>query len=334
MLGCDLVCLKALFSRSLASARDAAGLVPGSAPDLYAEDAGAGRAYRDLLLRDDVAAVIVALPIVAQPGFVEAALAAGKHVLAEKPIAKDVATARGLVDYYRGLQAAAAAAAAPGGGPTLSVAENFRFVPRLAYAAEQAARLGRVTHFSVKVMSLVRPSSKWYGTAWRRAPAHQGGFLLDGGVHHAAAARLFLRGAADRPASVRAFTDRACALLPPIDTVAAIVKTASGATGTFQHSAGTLMEAFEWDVACEGGAVRSAGETVTVRPRDGEPTVREFARVSAVAEEVAAWAEGILAGVPNPLQAPEEALADLEFLEKMFRSGEQDGALLEYEHQL
>ncbi|KND87601.1 Uncharacterized protein TOPH_07710, partial [Tolypocladium ophioglossoides CBS 100239] len=181
------------------------------------------------------------------------------------------------------------------GRPTLSIAENVRFVPRFAFPAQQAARLGRVTHFSVKVMSLMPPSSKWFATPWRQTPAYQGGFLLDGGVHHAAAARLFLCGPDNRPASVRAFTDRVRDFLPPIDTVTAIVRTASGATGTFQHSAGTLMEAFEWEVACERGTVRSAGETVT---------------------------------------APEEALADLEFLEKMFRSGEQDGALLEYELQL
>ena len=40
------------------------------------------------------------------------------------------------------------------------------------------------------------------------------------------------------------------------------------------------------------------------------------------------------AGVPNESQSPEQALADLEMLEKMLKSGEQDGArqTLEFQH--
>ena len=49
--------------------------------------------------------------------------------------------------------------------------------------------------------------------------------------------------------------------------------------------------------------------------------------------EVQAWAEGIVSGKPNPEQSPEQALADLEILEKMLTSGDQDGArqVLEYQ---
>ena len=47
-----------------------------------------------------------------------------------------------------------------------------------------------------------------------------------------------------------------------------------------------------------------------------------------------AWAEALVSGKPNPLQSTEEALADLEFLEKIFKSGEQDGTRLKLELQL
>ncbi|GJN69972.1 oxidoreductase family, NAD-binding Rossmann fold protein [Purpureocillium lilacinum] len=344
VLACRSLALRAIYSRSLKSAESTAALIPGLVAaaaaeagqtqqqqphvDLYSEDSDPGRALVDVLSRDDISAVIIALPILAQPAVVEAALAAGKHVLAEKPIAKDVPAAKALIASYHAQRAATS------GRCTLSIAENFRFIPRFAYAAEAAARMGRVTHFSVKVMSHMRPDNKYYQTAWRQEPGYQGGFLLDGGVHHAAAARLFLRGEANRAATVRAATDLVQPGLPPIDTVAAVVRTAGGATGTFLHSAGTLMEAFEWDVACEGGWVRSAGETVTVKPKDGEKTERVFERTSGVKDEVAAWANGIARGEPNPLQSPEEALADLEFLEKMFVSGERDGELGRYELQL
>lgn len=296
---------------------------------MYAIDAEKG--YNDLLLRPDIAAVIIALPIVIQPEYVEAALAAGKHVLAEKPIAKDVATAKQLLNYYRNGPPSF-------NGATLVVAENYRFVPRLTYARNELQRLGRITHFSVKVMSLMSPGAKWLGTKWRREPEYQGGFLLDGGVHYAAATRLFLRGDSDKADSVRAWTDRVTDFLNPIDTVTAIIKTASGATGTFQHSVGTFMEAFEWDIACEDGSVRSSADTVTVKSRlaNGEviKTGKSFDRSSGVPDEIGAWADSLLSGIPNLLQTPEEALADLEFLEKMFQSGEQAGGLQQYELQL
>ncbi|EFY89501.1 oxidoreductase family, NAD-binding Rossmann fold protein [Metarhizium acridum CQMa 102] len=323
VLGNAKLDLKALYSRSLKSARETASQIKDAPrPDLYSDDAP-GSNYADLLRRQDVRAVIVALPIASQPSYVQAALAAGKHVLAEKPIAKDVATAQALISFHDSL---------PGGGgdggkPILAVAENFRLVPRLLHAAGQARALGRVTHFSVRVAGLVRPDNKYYGTSWRASPAYQGGFLLDGGVHHAAATRLFLRGEGDAPASVRAFTALTRSHLAPIDTVTAIVRTESGATGTYFHSAGSLMSAFEWEVACERGVVRSDGDVVTVTGEDGSKAETRFERTSGVREEVDAWAGSILdgRGVVVPLQSAREALADLEFLENMFASGAEDG---------
>ncbi|PHH81988.1 hypothetical protein CDD82_7373 [Ophiocordyceps australis] len=326
VLKCPSLAVKAIYSRSLASAQEAAGLIPGLAPaaptvDIYADDAGPGRGYIDVLSRPDVAAVVVALPITTQPSFIEAALRAGKHVLAEKPIAGDLKTAKQLVALASSCQG------------SLSVAENYRFLPRLMYMCEQARHLGRVTHFGVRVMTLMPETSKWCRTGWRREPSHQGGFLLDGGVHHAAGARHFLSGPENRAVRVRAYTDSVHETLPPLDTVVAVVRTASGATGTFQHSVGTLMDSFEWFVACEGGSVRSDGDVVTVKTKHGQETTRKFERVSGVVDEVKAWAESLTTGIPEPRLAPEQALADLEFVDLMLRSGEQGGAEMTYELQ-
>jgi predicted dehydrogenase len=43
---------------------------------------------------------MIVLPITAQPDMVIKALEAGKHVLSEKPIGKDVKTAKALVEEY------------------------------------------------------------------------------------------------------------------------------------------------------------------------------------------------------------------------------------------
>ncbi|KAF4441255.1 glucose-fructose oxidoreductase, partial [Fusarium albosuccineum] len=52
---CDNLTLKAIYSRSLKSARETAALNtrPEATPDLYSADAGAGKGYDDLLARDD-----------------------------------------------------------------------------------------------------------------------------------------------------------------------------------------------------------------------------------------------------------------------------------------
>ncbi|KAM0521335.1 hypothetical protein ACHAPE_002815 [Trichoderma viride] len=325
VLKCEIFSLEAIYSRSLKSAQETADLVPESVkkPDLYAEDAGFNKSYQDLLKRDDISAVIIALPILTQPSFIEEALAAGKHVLAEKPIAKDVASARTLISNAQRICATSNA--------TFAIAENVRFYPSFAYAAGEAAKFGKVHNFSVRVLWRVEPDNKWYNTAWRKTPDYQGGFLLDAGVHWAAATRLLLSGEGNKPESVQAFTAQMCEHLPPIDTLNAIVKTQSGGSGSFQHSAGSLLQVFEWSFSYEKGSVKIVGETVTVKPVDGEESVKEFSRTNGVTEEVAAWAQSIIDGKVNPLQAPKQALADLEFMEKMFTSGDENGSTQKYE---
>lgn len=44
-----------------------------------------------------------------------------------------------------------------------------------------------------------------------------------------------------------------------------------------------------------------------------------------VRQEVGAWAQALTDSVPNPWQSPEHALADLEILEKMLKSGAAQG---------
>jgi predicted dehydrogenase len=314
---CDTLSLKAVYSRSLKSAKATAALGTKGDVDIYSSDSGEGKSFQDLLSRKDISAIIIALPIATQPHFIEQALKAGKHVLAEKPIAPDVATARKLLDI------------ASSCGVSYSVAENYRFIPKFIYAAEQAKKLGKVNHFSIRAFTFMGPDNFWYETDWRRNPQHQGGPLLDGGVHYAAATRLLLQGES-KAETVSAFTTLTQEYLPPIDTVNAVIKTRSGASGTLQCSFGSRMQAFEWDFGLKGGALSLSGDTVTVRPVSGEITVKKFSETSGVAEEIVGWAEGLTIGEPNPWQSAEEAMADVEFLEVMFRSGEKDGLPMKY----
>lgn len=329
-LASPLLTIKAIWSRSFKTAEDAAKLVPADAGpvDLYSTDSGAGKSFEDILKRDDITGVILALPIPDQPSFIEKALAAGKHVLSEKPLAKDVETAVKLIEYYKWVSAETAA--------SFAVAENFRFTPSYLYAAEEVKKLGKVTGFVVRVGFMMEKSNKYYNTPWRTTPQYQGGFLLDAGVHFTAATRKLL-GGDNAVESLVAQTALVQEHLPPVDSINAVLKTKSGVVGSFITSVGTTLGAFEYAVACEQGVVKvEPTKVTTVRGygKDAASEEKAFEQTTGVSEEVQAWAESLLSGVPNPSQTPEQALGDLELLEKMLTSGDQDGARqkLQYQH--
>ncbi|KAI4720307.1 NAD(P)-binding protein [Aureobasidium sp. EXF-10727] len=316
----DLFSLKAIYSRSLSSAQKLSKQVESSSPDLYAEDAGSDKSYANLLERSDIEAVVIALPILAQPDFIKKALSAGKHVLSEKPVAKDLATAHELIDWYhKNIDTKKT---------IWAVAENFRYLGRFQYGAEQVKELGDILGFRLRMHANVQPGAKYYETEWRKTPEYQGGFLLDGGVHFIAAMRQLL-GQEAKMSQVAAFTAQLQPHLPPLDTINATVKLANGRSGTFSVSFGTTFSGAEYVVACQNGTV-DVGFDKTVVKKGNDESSKDFPEdKNGVRQELKAWGESISRGKADPLQSPEEALADLEVLEAMIKSGEADGKAIE-----
>jgi glucose-fructose oxidoreductase len=70
--------VKAVYSRSKKSAE---ALIPNGSVDIYSDDSGPGKSVDDLLAREDIQAVDIALPITHQPNIIRKALGAGKHVV-------------------------------------------------------------------------------------------------------------------------------------------------------------------------------------------------------------------------------------------------------------
>ncbi|KAJ5488702.1 hypothetical protein N7539_003592 [Penicillium diatomitis] len=303
--------LKAIYSRSLKSARDLASGAPNC--DLYSDDSGHGKTYEDLLARSDIGAVIIGLPILVQPGFIKKALFAGKHVLSEKPIAKDVIAARELLQWYQ--------TTCDVHHRIWAVGENFRYMTKFLFAAEKVHAMGKVRRFRVNVQSLVQQDNRYYLTPWRKSPGYQGGFLLDGGVHMLAGLRMIL-GPNDRVTAVSAQTRQLQEYLPPIDTVDAVAQTELGATGTISLSWGSRYNDSLFEFECEKGMVKIQFDDVMV---NDEVHHIEFDG-KGVVPEVKEFAESILRGGPVVnRQSPEEALADLSLLEQMLKSGEKNG---------
>lgn len=93
--------------------------------------------YTQIVQRDDVQAVIIATPNVTHAPVALAAIAAGKHVLCEKPIAMNYAEARQMAE------------AADAAGVRHMTAFTYRFVPAMRYLGHLIARgdLGEPYHF-------------------------------------------------------------------------------------------------------------------------------------------------------------------------------------------
>jgi predicted dehydrogenase len=280
---------------------------------LYSADAGDDKDFKALLTRPDIKAVIIALPIPAQPSYIAEALLAGKHVLAEKPIAPTVSQAKSLVAQYNKIRSGESGVSR---SVTWCVAENFRYLDSFAYGADMVKSMGKVLGFRTNVGIMVKPGGKYFETAWRKQPEYQGGFLLDGGVHFIAGTRL-LMGQDHAAERVSAFTAQLQEHLPPIDTVNAIWQMKGGISGSFTTSfgGGTTL-GHDYTIICEKGAVSHSGfpRTVTVTI-DGQVRTKEFPdEGQGVKQEVAAWAKGLQSGNTDPKQGIEEALKDLEIV--------------------
>ncbi|CAG7850410.1 SubName: Full=Uncharacterized protein {ECO:0000313/EMBL:CCA69637.1} [Serendipita indica DSM 11827] len=224
--------LKAIYSRSQSSASELAKTAedilarPASSFDLYHD---AGQNLDALLARTDIQAVIIVLPINQQPSIVLKALEAGKHVISEKPIAPTVKEGVKLIKMYE--------AHYKDKGLIWRVAENFEAEPGLRAAGKAIAdqKIGKVCFWNMQVLNNVETDSMWYNTPWRTVPEYQGGFLLDGGVHSAAALRTVLP---SKFTELAGFASLNREHLAPHDTIHAIIRSEDGSHGIFELSFG------------------------------------------------------------------------------------------------
>lgn len=192
-----------------------------------------------------------------------AALAAGKHVLVEKPFAPSLAEAQAVV------------AAAATAGRVLMVSQNYRFYPAAQTAAELVRNqaLGPVSAVNVQF----RRYSNTFPRHGHRHYAIRQPLLLDMAIHHFDLMRFVLD---QEPTRVTChawnppwsnFTDPAAAV--------ATINFAGGAVVSYQGNwASTALQttwAGEWSIECADGVIAWTGrddtttdaDVVTLRPR-------------------------------------------------------------------
>jgi len=173
----------------------------------------------ELCARPDVDAISICLPNGLHADAAVTALAAGKHVLIEKPIDITLAAADRII------------AAEKASGLTVGVICQRRFQPPFAYVHELAAqgRLGRITS-GIVATTYYRPQSYYDTGGWHGTWAVEGGGALITQGAHAVDLLLWTMG---EPVRVSAFAGApAHERIEVEDTIAANVVFAGGAVGT------------------------------------------------------------------------------------------------------
>ncbi|KAF4613294.1 hypothetical protein D9613_010793 [Agrocybe pediades] len=337
--------LKAVYSRSERSAHDlaaaAAKTLGLSEPPAIFHDGDTGSNLDALLKRSDISAVIVALPITTQPSIVLQALAAGKHVLSEKPVAPDVKQGLDLIQTYNQTYKPK--------GLIWRVAENFEAEPGYRKVGEiiRSGKIGKVSFFKAVVVNYIDKDSKWYKTPWRTVPDYQGGFLLDGGVHTIAALRVMLPHALTH---LSGFATLVKDYLKPHDTIHTIVKAGPDIQGTAEL---TWAHPTQSRPVADGFVITGTDGWISVnqitKPGDKAPTLRILIKsvhkpaeegkpqeekeevVDVLSSGIAAEQESFFAALEGKddglgLGDPLAALGDVAFIQAALNS---DGALVD-----
>lgn len=259
--------------------------------------------FSELLKRDDIEAVDIAVPILAMPPLIQAALKAGKHVISEKPIAATVAAGRDLL-------------AAQPDNRVWMVAENWRYIPTVIDAAEriQHGDIGAIRMVSLALPIAMNANNKYFHTPWRRSGAVPGGYVLDTGVHHVAGLRLML-GEISRVSAVATLHNPD---LPPIDTLNAMLEFDSGVMGsyalTFAVTAGVY--AGIQVVGVEGSLHVSGVDLRLVRGNESEVLSRAVHPTDGMVGQMTAFADAIRKGTPHR-NTPVQALQDVAVIEAL-----------------
>ncbi len=150
--------------------------------------------YKAVIARDDVEAVVITVPQAFRRQIVLDAIAAGKHILSEKPIADTPAIAAEL------------AAAARAAGVTFGMVHNYHFFPEYRQIKHllDAGTIGRPRVLTMNYLGVIdNPGAAEYQADWRHTLAAGGGVLMD--MIHAVYLTEWLIG--ERAIQVNAFID-------------------------------------------------------------------------------------------------------------------------------
>lgn len=186
----------------------------------------------------DMEAVVVASPNDLHATHAVAALAAGKHVLVEKPMATTVE------DCDRMIAAARAA------GRVLAVGHEMRVFRLFQAVRREASRLGPALHLDLRLWR--RPYRAGSG-GWKRDPARLGSTILEEPIHYLDLARWLL----GEPRSLQAWAVSRPGREEAFEDLDMRLDFTGGARAMVTRSVAAFGHHVSCDVTCERGAMRA-----------------------------------------------------------------------------
>lgn len=295
-----------------------AAITPVALCDLSAERQSAAAAdfpnakiladYQELLALPDIDAVLVLTPIAFNAPIALAALAAGKHVIMEKPIARSIAEGQRLVETARRL------------GRRLFVLEQLGYRQAETILAEQIASgvIGDLIHWE-RVQHLEADSAqgamRYDATPWRKEANFPLGTLFDGGIHLVAAhSKLF-----GTPNKVTATGRKLRVDYGDFDQVTMFFEYTNGVTGFFSHSAYLPPAKNYFYLHGTTGAIHVAANRLVIEKAGQAAQVIELPAEHAYTNMWQALLAAYQSGA-EPYYTAERALQDVAILEAVAHS--------------
>ncbi|HEV2446661.1 MAG TPA: Gfo/Idh/MocA family oxidoreductase [Candidatus Sulfopaludibacter sp.] len=265
-----------------------------------------------LLADPTIDAVDICLPTDLHEGTALAALAAGKHVLVEKPMALDGAGAE------RMLRAAQAA------GRVLMTAQVLRFFPQYM-CLEQALRGGELGRPRFAIFRRRCAAPAWGG--WLLDPARSGGGAFDLLIHDADMC-LHLFG---KPEAVAALGAEDAGI--GVDCIDAQLFYAGGSVAVIAggwYGRGEYPFSMEYSVVLEGGSIEygSSGPAPTLYPRNGPGQELPLEARDGYAAEIQYFAECCSVGLTPERCAPADSALAVKLMLLLLESRTRKGAKL------
>jgi len=256
--------------------------------------------YDELLADPDIDAIYNPLPNSLHAPWTLQAIAAGKHVLCEKPFASNAA------------EAAAVAAAAEGSGLVVMEAMHYRYHPLIARLREEVAAIGPVRRIQCWT-SFTIPDPADIRYDYRLG----GGALMDGGCYALDCIRLLAGG---EPIVEAALADDGP---PDVDVATAARLSLPGGAAAWFDSAFTRDGDFRADlhVTGDGGHLWLRD---FIRPHDGRLFVTDAREIPGGGDtsytwQLRAFAAAITRGAPFPT-TPQNAVATMRLIDDCYRA--------------
>ncbi len=274
------------------------------------------RDHVDLVRRGDVDVVAVCTPPSFHADVAIDALAAGKHVICEKPLAHTLADADRILDAARGR---------PG---RLSVVYQFRCLPevrRALWLRDQGGLGGLLSGRFHRFARFHRPGKPGRAGWWGRWDIAGGGAVMTQLIHELDLMCLFF----GRPARAWAAVDTLKEAIESEDTCAAVVQFESGAICTAQSTMSAHRSTAGFDLFGTEGSVHSPWSFECL-DRDRRSKLRRAAlaavpdhppdaEVCAHTPYLAAVLDALDSGAPLP-SGPEQARLSLDLASAIYAS--------------